>query len=287
MKKSVFLLTAALFACAANGDDRLRDVQAELKNQGFYYGEIDGKSGDETNAAVRRFQIRNGLKVTGTVDDETVAALGIGGTKPTPPVEAPAKPSEPDWQPPAPKKTPQVNPQPPKPEAMDDEPARPTIKNKQRDLLVRERERDNTPAEDSEPPREKILRGVPVDPSVVEPPRAIPNATFNLSDVVFRGTPYATAPRELQEDTLAAAQRILQRERLYRGQVDGAAGPMTSEAIFAFQERYALRPTGRLDLDTLARMNLLPRVAPPPASSPFYNPNHRRDRTVLRGVWVR
>ena len=62
---------------------------------------------------------------------------------------------------------------------------------------------------------------------------------------------------------------------------------MTSEAIFNFQERFALRPTGRLDMDTLARMNLLPRVMPAPGARPFYNPNQRRDRSVLRGVWVR
>jgi hypothetical protein len=121
----------------------------------------------------------------------------------------------------------------------------------------------------------------------VEPPRAIPNATYDPASSIFRGTPYETAPRELQRDTIASAQRILQRERVYSGTIDGIPGQMTSEAIFNYQEKFALNRTGRLDMDTIARMNLLPRVVPAPGARPFYNPNQRRDRTVLRGVWVR
>ena len=255
MKRSAFLIATALLALAVQAEDRTRDVQAELKTQGFFYGEADGKASEEMSAAVRRFQIRNGLKVTGKADDETIAALGLGEAKPTSPIEAPAPP-------PPMKRTPQVNPQPA------DETA-PPVRTKPRDLLVREREPD-------------LERRAPADPSMVEPPRASPNATYDPTTVIFRGTPYATAPRQLQEDTIAAAQRILQRERVYRGEVDGSAGPMTSEALFGFQEKYGMRPTGRLDLDTLARMNLLPRVAPPPGASPFYNPNQRRDRSVQR-----
>jgi hypothetical protein len=57
----------------------IRDVQTELKSQGFYYGEVDGQSGGETAAAIKRYQIRNGLEVTGTANKETLEALGIGG----------------------------------------------------------------------------------------------------------------------------------------------------------------------------------------------------------------
>ncbi|MEK0450562.1 MAG: putative peptidoglycan binding domain [Verrucomicrobiota bacterium] len=271
MKRTAFLFSVALLVCAAAADDRTRDVQAELKNQGFYFGEVNGKQSDEMAASVRRFQIRNGLNVTGEIDTETLAALGLGSSQPT--QEKPMAPSAPE-----PRKSPQVNPAPVSPNDSDDAPL---LRNKSRDLLVRERDRD------SETSPERVLRGVPVDPAVLEPPRSIPNAVYDPVSSLFRGTPYATAPRELQEDTIAAAQRILQRERLYRGEVDGFAGPMTSEAIFNFQERFALRPTGRLDMDTLARMNLLPRVMPAPGARPFYNPNQRRDRSVLRGVWVR
>ncbi len=278
MKRPAFLIAAALFAFIAQGDDRVRDIQTELKNQGFYYGELDGKATAEMSAAVRRFQIRNGLKVTGQPDDETIAALGLGGKKATPPdpADAPEKPAQ--WEPTAPKKTPQINPRPPKPESIEDDPA---ARSKPRDLLIRERERDDRDERTESP------RGGPRDPSMVEPPRTIPNATYDPAASLFRGTPYATAPRELQVETISAAQRILQRERLYRGDIDGTAGPMTSEALFNFQEKYDMRRTGRLDLETLARMRLLPRVVPAPGAPPFYNPNQRRDRSVLRDQWVR
>lgn len=50
-------------------------VQRNLKAQGLYFGEIDGSSGSETMAAVNRFQIRQGLPVTGEFDEATQAAL--------------------------------------------------------------------------------------------------------------------------------------------------------------------------------------------------------------------
>ncbi len=273
MKRAAFLFALAIATSTAVADDQLRDAQAELKNQGFYFGEVTGKNSGEMSSSIRRFQIRNGLNVTGQINAETLAALGLGGGQPAPEIEKPAAPA-----PVAPKMTPQINPAPVPLSLSDDKPAE---RAKSRDLLVRPRERDEVES------GERIPRGFPVDPAIVEPPRMIPNATYDPVTSLFRDTPYATAPRELQEDTLAAAQRILQRERLYRGEVDGYAGPMTSEAIFSFQDRYSIRPTGRLDLDTLARMNLLPRVMPAPGARPFYNPNQRRDRSVFRGVWVR
>lgn len=261
--KTLFFATA-IFACLAQADDRTRDVQASLKSRGFFYGEADGKPSEVLSAATRRFQIRNGLKVTGEADEETIAALGLSSEKTPPPMEP---------ETPTPKKTPQVNPSPVKPSET-------VERSKPRDLLVRQRER--FPALESD---ERTPRMIPNDSAVVEPPRPIPNATWDPASSLFRGTPYAVAPRELQEDTIAAAQRILQRERAYRGEVDGFAGQMTSEALFTYQEKYAMRPTGRLDLDTLTRMNLLPRVVPAQNARPFYNPNQRHDRTVFRFGW--
>src|SRR4030095_14196801 len=84
----ILVFATALLAATVFADDRLRDVQGELKNQGFFYGTVDGKDGPETNAAIRRYQIRNGLQVTGALNDETLAALGMG--KPGEP--EPAKP---------------------------------------------------------------------------------------------------------------------------------------------------------------------------------------------------
>ena len=73
-------LLCALGLLAANSlwaDDLTQAVQQRLKDQGFYYGEVNGRGGDETSAAIRRYQIRRGLKVTGQLNDETLHALGV------------------------------------------------------------------------------------------------------------------------------------------------------------------------------------------------------------------
>ncbi|MBO8126061.1 MAG: spore cortex-lytic enzyme [Firmicutes bacterium] len=60
------------------------DVQARLKQWGYYDGPIDGIYGAQTYAAVRLFQSRNGLRVDGIVGPQTWQALGFpvgrGGT---------------------------------------------------------------------------------------------------------------------------------------------------------------------------------------------------------------
>lgn len=62
------------------------DVQARLKQWGYYDGPIDGKYYGRTFEAVRLFQSRNGLRVDGIVGPETWQALGFpvtagGGTR--------------------------------------------------------------------------------------------------------------------------------------------------------------------------------------------------------------
>lgn len=89
MKRPVLLYALLfLFSGRALANEQVRDVQSELKGLGFYYGEINGQTTAETTAAIRRYQIRNGLEVTGTLTAETLAALGKGPAPVTP--QAPA-----------------------------------------------------------------------------------------------------------------------------------------------------------------------------------------------------
>src|ERR1041385_6085881 len=84
-------------------DQLVESVQQALKDQGFYYGEINGEKNANLAAAVRRYQIRNGLQVNGQLNSETLQSLGINSsasarpaTKPASPgAGGPAKPSEP------------------------------------------------------------------------------------------------------------------------------------------------------------------------------------------------
>src|ERR1043165_368195 len=58
-------------------DQLVESVQQALKDEGFYYGEISGEMNANLTAAIRRYQIRNGLQVTGDLNDETLQALGL------------------------------------------------------------------------------------------------------------------------------------------------------------------------------------------------------------------
>ncbi len=76
MKRSLLYLVTTL--CAAglvHADQTTRSLQQTLKQQGFYYGSVTGEKSTETTAAIRRYQIRNGLKITGEINEETTRSL--------------------------------------------------------------------------------------------------------------------------------------------------------------------------------------------------------------------
>ncbi|HEX8678501.1 MAG TPA: peptidoglycan-binding domain-containing protein, partial [Chthoniobacterales bacterium] len=79
--KRFILLLATIFALvsSARADALITSVQQKLKEQGFYYGEITGQKDADTTAAIRRFQIRNGLQITGELSAETQKSLGLKG----------------------------------------------------------------------------------------------------------------------------------------------------------------------------------------------------------------
>ena len=52
-------------------------VQSKLANLGYYHGAIDGNLGDESEAALARYQQDQDLSVTGTVTSATLQALGL------------------------------------------------------------------------------------------------------------------------------------------------------------------------------------------------------------------
>ncbi len=54
----------------------VNEIQAALKNAGFYTGQVDGKSGPMTKKAIEDFQKANNLKADGVVGLKTWALLG-------------------------------------------------------------------------------------------------------------------------------------------------------------------------------------------------------------------
>jgi peptidoglycan hydrolase-like protein with peptidoglycan-binding domain len=57
-------------------EQNVRAVQEKLRDAGLYFGEIDGAYSSELAAAIGRYQIRNGLAITGQLDEQTSKALG-------------------------------------------------------------------------------------------------------------------------------------------------------------------------------------------------------------------
>jgi len=108
-----------------------------------------------------------------------------------------------------------------------------------------------------------------VAPARPAPPSAASDPAYGE---VYLHTPYQNAPAEVQRDTLRKAQAILVHRRLYDGVVNGRPGPDTEEALFRFQSIERLPRTGRMDIDTLARLHLLPVTRLPlhPGERPLY-----------------
>ena len=223
MKRTGFALVLLFLAgvCAVQADQTTSAVQQALKEQGFYYGEVTGKKTSDTTAAIRRYQIRNGLQITGEIDAETLRSLGVG--------------------PGMTRSTPQPGPTtPPEEETNDGEP--PT---------------QSAEISPQQPPTNYPSQSGPGRPYGPSPGSGFgqPRAEINS---VFGGTPYEIAPSDLQRHVIVGAQTLLARYGFYRSGVDGEFGPGTEAAVREFQVRTGLVPDGRLNMGTLAALGLLP-----------------------------
>ena len=219
MKRTLFVTTLIflLIWSTAWADKATESAQQKLKEGGFYYGEINGTKDADTTAAIRRYQIRNGLKITGELDPETLHSLGVMSKPTSTPATRPAQtpgPPPPDY--PQDKSAPTTTP-----------PTRAPVPNEDGD------------EEDDEAP----------------PPPVSPN-THNAAPL--GGTPYESAPPQVQQDIVSRAQVILMRHGFYRDAIDGFYGPALNFALRNYQVRFGLYPTGRLDVETLALLRLLP-----------------------------
>jgi hypothetical protein len=58
------------------------------------------------------------------------------------------------------------------------------------------------------------------------------------------------------DQIVADVQSILQEQKLYRGEVDGLVGPLTQEALAAYQTALGLEPTAAVDQPTLEALGM-------------------------------
>jgi len=69
--------------------DDIRNAQQALKDKGLYTGPVDGTVNADTKKALRDFQQKNNLEVTGTLNHDTITALGVTTHTPTTGKETP------------------------------------------------------------------------------------------------------------------------------------------------------------------------------------------------------
>lgn len=269
MKFRIAIVIVFASVAFVRADETISQAQQALKDQGFYYGEITGEKNTDTTSAIRRFQIRNGLQVTGELDAETLRSLG-GTSSATP------QPST--------KTTPAPNPSrfeenTGEPETEHQAPLQPFERGPQDNRAAPSPVEPFSNAPQDRSAEGQIRRGeqvYPSNPAPVAPP----------AGGLFVGTPYRDAPPEVQRDVVASAQRTLADRDLYRGEIDGVFGPGTEFSLRAYQSRVGLPVTGRLDLGTLAALQLLP-DARRPVFTPRWRAIRPRPEPAVRGEWVR
>lgn len=227
----------------ARADQMIESVQQALKDQGFYYGEVTGEMNANLTAAIRRYQIRNGLQVNGQLNSETLQSLGLNSSGSAHPATRPASPS----------------------------PAAP-------------RTGEQSPAEEANmtPAPVQPFPNAPQDQQVYP---SNPLAPDTSQSGVLARTPFEAAPPEVQRNVIVSAQIALARRGLYEQEINGVYGTAMESSLRAYQARAKIPITGRLDLETLAALRLLPQPR-----QPFYDPSRRRWRhppgPPVRGEWV-
>jgi peptidoglycan hydrolase-like protein with peptidoglycan-binding domain len=267
MKQVWNVVFLTLIVATAQADEQTRAVQERLKDEGFFYGTVNGQSGSETSAALRRYQIRYGLRVTGELDEATRRSLGLASASTSP--AAPQAQATPGRD-------------------RGGEPSRAEPRNRGENP-----EDKGDPYYDrggrTSPPQERDLdlqpRSEPQDPEFNQPRWNSPDyRREDLSRDIFGGTPYEAAPEEVRQNVTFAAQGELARLGFYRGSLDGQAGPATIQAILRFQRVQGLVATGQFDEETLGELHLLPGQENGPSGRGFIQvPGRER---VYRGIWL-
>src|ERR1700746_2802218 len=194
MKTGIAVLIFIGSTMLMHADQLVERVQQALKDQGFYYGEVSGEMNANVTAAIRRYQIRNGLQVSGELNSETLKSLGVGSSASPQPGAKPA----------------------------------PSASTSTSDLSNPSAGETTAPP----PPRVQPFANAPEDRQVYPSNPVTPGAS---QGGLLAGTPYETAPPDVQRNVVVSAQIGLARRGLYRGEIDGVFRPVLEFSLRAYQ----------------------------------------------------
>ena len=226
MKRSLLWFVVTLCTVPlVRADQAMRSLQQTLKDRGFYYGTVTGDKSAETNAAIRRYQIRNGLQVTGEINEETLRSVNSNAVaSASQPASKPATIQPNSVRPDA---TPRLSQSSPPPSQSASKPA--TIQ-----------------SNSLRPDASAYLSQSSPPGSFRQPDRPV-EANLPYSASFYQSPPVRVNRRTI----IAGTQYQLMSRGYYRGRVDGKYGSRTALAVRAFQSSAGLPPTGRLDIETV------------------------------------
>lgn len=202
----------------------VRGTQQRLTALGFYDGPIDGVWGQDTRAAVERYQQSRGLAMTGRIDEPTRAAL-----------RAP----------------------PPRPVTLSDATDVRTVQNRLRQLNYYNGPADGVWGTSTQAAMENFQRsrGLPIGQTDTATLSAM-----GLDPAAFPARNRATAViREpLEPSVVRGMQQRLRQHGYYRGRIDGIWGPNTERGLAQFQRSRGIEPNGQLTPMTASALGMDP-----------------------------
>ena len=219
---------------------QISDVQQKLGALGIYSGEITGKAGEKTIAAIQSFQKKIGLEPSGNLTPTTLSRLDeaysqLSGAK-TATAETKSANSASSAT------------------IMD-------VQEKLKELGLYQGEitgnaGDKTTAAIKEFQKENGLAadGI-VGSATLSKLNAVYNAHVSASSTTAPSASAAPASPSVSSSTISDAQEKLKALGMYSGEITGNAGSKTEAAIKAFQKKYGLTADGILGSATLSKLN--------------------------------
>ena len=92
----------------------------------------------------------------------------------------------------------------------------------------------------------------PMPPPAATPAPATPGVTPGIAPPAGAAPHHRRMAQSMRD--IKAAQKALKEDGLYKGKIDGKFGPQTKAAVAEFQKQNDLKPTAKLDKETMSKL---------------------------------